>query len=343
VPTEPPSTILKVSPHLGGSPEHVKYILEQPQRKTARLATKAEELSPMRGSELLELGQNIEASGLDEVISNYNSMTERQLSQIDENEKEDEILLPDSPFTPTSDKLIHTIRPDLIVILNPRENRLAIREATNNQIPTIGIVDTDTDPRTVSYSIPANDDGLRSVEYIVGVLSRAGEEGLIHRQRYTEQLEFLIERAKEILNESWLDHKVLTERDRFGNPPVMEDGRTVESVTQKYCSFYSLNPERTLTTTVVKIVAQHIMMGQGELKRLTANVNGWSMQEILDQVKTSTRFPNVPAGVMEEMAQVQMTKTRNAYAEAKHKIEARSERLVEKGREILRRSGNNDC
>ena len=340
VPVERLSTIQKVSPHLGGSPEYVQYVPEQRQRQTGRVASKPEELSAIRGSELLELGENVEASGIDEVISNYNSMTERQLSQIDEDEKDDEIHLPDSPFTPTSDKIIHTIRPDLIVILNPRENRLAIREATNNQIPTIGIVDTDTDPRIVSYSIPANDDSLRSVEYIVGVLSRAGEEGLIHRQRYTEQLEFLVERAKEILNESWLDHKVLTERDRFGNPPVMEDGRTVESVSQKYCSFYNLDPKRTRTDTIVKIVAQHIMMGQGELKRLTANTKGWSMQEILDQVKTSTRFPNVPAGVMEEMAQVQMTKTRNAYAEAKHKMDARSERLLDKGREMLSRSEN---
>src|SRR5437762_1093974 len=88
-------------------------------------------------------------------------------------------------------------RPNRIISLNPRENRLAVREAVNNQIPTIGIADTDFDPRLLSYAIPANDDSLRSVEYIMGVLSRAGEEGLIHRNRFADQLKFLIDQVED--------------------------------------------------------------------------------------------------------------------------------------------------
>ena len=75
------------------------------------------------------------------------------------------------------------LRPDLVVLLNTKENRYAAREATLMNIPTIGIVDTDVDPRLVTYPIPANDESVRVQELIVGVLSKAGEEGFKQRQQ----------------------------------------------------------------------------------------------------------------------------------------------------------------
>lgn len=53
-----------------------------------------------------------------------------------------------------------------------------MREATANEIPTIGICDSDVDPRCVTYAIPANDDSPRAVELIAGVLGMAGKDGL---------------------------------------------------------------------------------------------------------------------------------------------------------------------
>lgn len=75
------------------------------------------------------------------------------------------------------------LQPDLLVILNTKENHYAAREATLKDIPTIGIVDSDVDPRLVTYAIPANDESVRTQELIVGVLSKAGEEGYRHRKR----------------------------------------------------------------------------------------------------------------------------------------------------------------
>jgi ribosomal protein S2 len=46
--------------------------------------------------------------------------------------------------------------PDVVVILNPSENLALIKECNISNIPTVGIVDTDTDPRIVTYAIPAN-------------------------------------------------------------------------------------------------------------------------------------------------------------------------------------------
>ncbi|KAE8233876.1 hypothetical protein CF326_g1083 [Tilletia indica] len=93
-----------------------------------------------------------------------------------------------SPVPPNAIKLAaQTLQPDLLIVLNPVENLHAIREATQCNIPTMAIVDTDVDPRTVTYPIPANDDSLRAVELIVGVLSKAGEQGLRDRQRKLDE------------------------------------------------------------------------------------------------------------------------------------------------------------
>ena len=69
------------------------------------------------------------------------------------------------------------LKPDLVVCLNPLENWVLLHECAMNAIPTIGIIDTDANPTWVTYPIPANDDSLRCVQVIAGVLGRAAEEG----------------------------------------------------------------------------------------------------------------------------------------------------------------------
>lgn len=69
------------------------------------------------------------------------------------------------------------LKPDLVVCLNPLENYVLLHECGLNNIPTIGVIDTDANPTWVTYPIPANDDSLRCVQVIAGVLGRAGQEG----------------------------------------------------------------------------------------------------------------------------------------------------------------------
>ncbi|QRW00269.1 ribosomal protein S2 [Ceratobasidium sp. AG-Ba] len=68
--------------------------------------------------------------------------------------------------------------PDLVIFLNPLQNLHAIRECAISRVPTIGIIDSDVDPRVVMYPIPANDDSIRTAELIAGMLSMAGVEGI---------------------------------------------------------------------------------------------------------------------------------------------------------------------
>ena len=67
--------------------------------------------------------------------------------------------------------------PDLAIILNPLQNTIAINECAAEHVPTIGIIDSNVDPRLVMYPIPANDENTRTAELVAGVLSIAGREG----------------------------------------------------------------------------------------------------------------------------------------------------------------------
>ncbi|KAF3931754.1 hypothetical protein ABW19_dt0210547 [Dactylella cylindrospora] len=94
---------------------------------------------------------------------------------------------------------VGAVRPDLVVCLNPLENQTMLQECAQYRIPTIGIIDTDVDPTCVTYPIPANDDSLRSVQLIAGVLGRAGEEGRLARyEAEKERLEELEKRKRRV-------------------------------------------------------------------------------------------------------------------------------------------------
>lgn len=68
----------------------------------------------------------------------------------------------DEPVAGYEDKIAEwsALKPDLVVCLNPLENYVLLHECGLNNIPTIGVVDTDANPTWVTYPIPANDDRL---------------------------------------------------------------------------------------------------------------------------------------------------------------------------------------
>ncbi|KAI9934192.1 hypothetical protein ASPWEDRAFT_26128 [Aspergillus wentii DTO 134E9] len=85
-------------------------------------------------------------------------------------------------------------KPDLVVCLNPVENVVMLHECGLNNVPTIGIIDTDADPTRVTYPIPSNDDSLRAVTVIAGILGRAGEAGQERRLKKAAEGKLTYER-----------------------------------------------------------------------------------------------------------------------------------------------------
>lgn len=63
--------------------------------------------------------------------------------------------------------------PQALVIVDPKKEEIAIREARILNIPIFGVVDTNCDPDMVDYVIPGNDDAVRSVKIMLGVLTNA--------------------------------------------------------------------------------------------------------------------------------------------------------------------------
>ena len=63
--------------------------------------------------------------------------------------------------------------PNALIIVDPKKEYNAIREARKLNIPVFGIVDTNCDPDDVDYVIPGNDDAVRAVKVVLGVLNNA--------------------------------------------------------------------------------------------------------------------------------------------------------------------------
>ena len=63
--------------------------------------------------------------------------------------------------------------PQAMIIVDPKKEYNAINEAHRLGIPVFGIVDTNCDPDLVDYVIPGNDDAIRAVKIVLGVLNNA--------------------------------------------------------------------------------------------------------------------------------------------------------------------------
>lgn len=72
--------------------------------------------------------------------------------------------------------------PSAIFIVDILKEHISLAEAKKLNIPTFAIVDTNSDPRTVDFPIPANDDASKSIQLIIETMVNAIEEGLMERK-----------------------------------------------------------------------------------------------------------------------------------------------------------------
>jgi small subunit ribosomal protein S2 len=77
--------------------------------------------------------------------------------------------------------------PNALLILDIHHEHLAVAEATRLGIKTIGVVDTNSDPTTVDFAIPANDDASKSIKIIMDYLVSAIKEGLEERNQQKDE------------------------------------------------------------------------------------------------------------------------------------------------------------
>ena len=97
--------------------------------------------------------------------------------------------------------------PQALIIVDPKKELNAIREARKLNIPVFGIVDTNCDPDDVDYVIPGNDDAVRAVKVVLGVLGNA-----IAEANGGEILDFVTEDDKKVKEEK-VEEKAATKEE----------------------------------------------------------------------------------------------------------------------------------
>lgn len=68
--------------------------------------------------------------------------------------------------------------PDILFVVDPSKETIAVLEASKLGIPIVAVVDTNCDPDPIDYVIPANDDAIRSIKLMVSQISEACLEGV---------------------------------------------------------------------------------------------------------------------------------------------------------------------
>jgi small subunit ribosomal protein S2 len=67
--------------------------------------------------------------------------------------------------------------PDAMIVVDPKREDIAVREAQRMGVHTVSLIDTDSDPDVVDLPIPGNDDSIRSIELVLAKLADAVREG----------------------------------------------------------------------------------------------------------------------------------------------------------------------
>ncbi len=92
--------------------------------------------------------------------------------------------------------------PGAIFIIDVKREHIAVSEATRLGIPTIALVDTNSDPTVVDYSIPGNDDASKSIQLIAREIADAIIEGTMERKREKSEDEAAPVAEKEVAAEA---------------------------------------------------------------------------------------------------------------------------------------------
>ena len=86
--------------------------------------------------------------------------------------------------------------PDVLFVVDPKKEHIAVQEARKLGLPIVGLVDTNCDPNDVDYVIPGNDDAIRAVKLVTDVLANAvieGKQGEILEVEETESEDMSME------------------------------------------------------------------------------------------------------------------------------------------------------
>jgi len=110
---------------------------------------------------LIELEQMFEDGSINQYVKKEQAAMQRELDSLRKNLQ----------GIKTMKKL-----PDILFIIDPQKETIAIREARKLGIPIVAVVDTNCDPDPIDWVIPGNDDAIRSIKLMCGAVNEACRE-----------------------------------------------------------------------------------------------------------------------------------------------------------------------
>ena len=151
--------------------------------------------------------------------------------------------------------------PQALVIVDPKKEEIAIKEARILNIPVFGVVDTNCDPDMVDYVIPGNDDAVRSVKLLIGALTNAiaevngnevidyiSEEDKAKKDKKEAKREARKETKKEVKKEEVVEEKAETKVE--AKEEVKEE--TVDYSKMTVAELKEIAKEKNISTTGMK-------------------------------------------------------------------------------------------
>ncbi len=175
-------------------------------------------------------------------LTNFRTIRKRvkRLEEIEEMEKEGKFeLLPKKEVIGLKkeyDKLARILTgirnmdklPQALIVVDPKKEINAVKEARKLRIPVFGVVDTNGDPDDVDYVIPGNDDAIRSIKVLLGVLNNA-----ICEAYNLEMVDYLSEEDKKGTNHEEVTMEELIKSVKFDMAKKEELKEEVNEVVEK--------------------------------------------------------------------------------------------------------------
>ncbi len=152
--------------------------------------------------------------------------------------------------------------PQAIVIVDPKKEEIAIKEARILNIPVFGVVDTNCDPDMVDYVIPGNDDAVRSVKLLIGALTNAiaevnGNEVIDYiteedkaKKDKKDKKEIKKENKKEVKEDKKVEKKEIKEEKKETKKEEVKE--TVDYSKMTVAELKEIAKEKNISTTGLK-------------------------------------------------------------------------------------------